>query len=651
VNLAFLYVAAVYALAIFVARRRVEFRWRVALVFYVVVLATFFKPLNGPYINFAADIVRMIPPWSAEAPLTKYNVSNLEIHDATMQIVPWAKQVRDSWLSGEVPLWNALNGTGYPLLANGQSSALAPVRLLALPLPFIYSIAAEAAMKLLIALTFTFLYLRRRGSSEIASIAGAISFALSTFIVGWVHFPIVTVAVFLPATLFAVDLISERATPSRIAFAAIVSALMVFGGHIETVVHIALLTVIYVIWIRGGWRFLGALAIALIASFLLAAPFLLPFADAVTRSLRFAQASQQKFIGIPYSDLPSLVPMLQPRFFGSRPLPWGPYSCETLAFAGILGVAGFVVAIARRDWSDRRMSFVVAAAISFFVIADWRVISYPAHALLPFVTHGRLRLILCWCAAVFVAMLIDAMHKRVAIAIAAALLAWLLIGWPFPDRVTQIASITAAIPSILVLICAALPARARPIAVAAILIELLAANHNWNPVLPKSAFYPRTPMIDALTKLNRDHSRIAGIGEPLFPNTNAMFGFADIRVHDPMESAAYTSFLAQHVKGYDTSDYYTKINDAESDVFDLLNVRWIVTTAGYAMPSRYRLAYDGRDGRIFENPASRGGSFAVFAAQDDSAFRIGVALAFLTLLALAAAALRRPRHLPDHSPR
>src|ERR1044071_6155822 len=144
-NWSFLYVAALYALAIFAVRRLL--RWRIAIVFYAVVLVVFFCPLTGPYVNFAADVIEMIPPWSAHSHVTKYNVSNLETHDATMQLIPWGHQVREEWRHGTVPLWNALAGGGYPLLANGQSSALAPTRLLALPVPAPYWLAAEAALK------------------------------------------------------------------------------------------------------------------------------------------------------------------------------------------------------------------------------------------------------------------------------------------------------------------------------------------------------------------------------------------------------------------------------------------------------------------------------------------------------------------------
>jgi hypothetical protein len=686
VNVTFLYIGALYAIAVAVWDRhcclsdptgRSACPPRVAFVFYAIVLVALFRPLTGPFINFAADYVELMPPWSAHSHATKFNVSNLEIHDATMQLIPWGHQVREMWRSGTVPLWNALNGCGYPLLANGQSSALAPTRILGLPIPSPYWIAGEAAMKLLIALTFTFLYLRRRGSSEIAAIAGAISFALSTYVIAWLHFAHATTAVFAPAIFYAIDLIAERRTPQRIAFAAIVAALMVFGGHIETVVYIAVMAIIYVAWL--GAAPLRGLAIALTAALLLASPFLAPFAEAVTRSLRWVEVKKHVWLGVPFSDPASLVLLLQPRLYGGRPVPWGPASCETITgFAGILGIAGAVAMVASRQWRDRRFAFVIAALIALAIVFDVKFVSTPAHALLPFVALARFRFVLCWCGAVFTAFIIDRL-SRPAIAIAAAALVWL-----FVTRTTPLASLLDAVPSIIVLIVALIP-RAKLLIPVAILIELLAVNRNWNPTFPADKFYPRTPLIEALLKL--PEGRIAGIGEPLYPNTGAIFGLRDVRAHDPMESARYDEMLVRTF-GYDVNNYYAKWPD--TPLLDRLNARWIVTKAGEQLP-RYRLIYDGDDGRIFENPHAwqlkrRAGNLIVTSIVSypgwrsnigrvvtvdglwvgvivppgihdvtlryaPASFWCGVAASILTLLALAAASLRTARLRPDRSTR
>jgi len=639
-NLSWLYIAALYAAAIFAVRHLI--RWRIAIVFYLVVLVLFFRPLTGPYINFAADVIEMIPPWSAHSHVTKYNVSNLETHDATMQLIPWGHQVREAWRHGTIPLWNALAGGGYPLLANGQSSALAPTRILALPVPAPYWIAAEAALKVLIALTFTFLYLRRRGASEIAAITGAISFALSTYVIGWLHYAHTTVAVFAPAIFLAIDLIADAATPKRIAFGAIVIAMMIFGGHVESVIYIGVLAAVYVAWIPPSR--LPALLLTAIAGALIASPFLAPFAEAALRSLRWQEVHGLQYTGVPFSDRASLTLLIEPRFFGGRPLPWGPMTCETITgFAGILGIAGAIGVIVAKQWRDRRFAFLVGGLIALAVVADIPPFGTAMHVLFPHIALARFRLAVCWSSAVFASMFIDLVSKRIGVSVAALTLASLFFLWNFPDRATKLASLADAIPSFIVLAIVLIP-RARPLVPAAILVELLVANHGWNPTFPADKFYPRTPLIEALTRLDNDGSRIVGLGEPLYPNTNAMFGFPSAQAHDPMESAAYDEMLRTSF-GYNAHDYYAKWTDPNTPL-----ARWIITAPGVALDKPMR--YDGDDGRIYENVNARAPSqnFALY-PHWRSSFFAGVAASILTLLALAGAALRTARLRPDRSTR
>ena len=214
-NLTFLYVAAVYALAVWLARRAgvVELRWRIAAFFYLLVLIFLWRPMTGTWVNLPVDILGILPPWSGWLP--KQRIANVEMNDIVMQIVPWAHQAREAWKSLTLPLWNSQAGCGYPLLANGQSSAFSLIRLLALPLPLGYAFTAEAAWKILIALTFTFLYCRRRGWGELPSAIGAISFGWCTFVQTWLHFPLVTVAVWIPAAFYTTDLLLEKVTWPR----------------------------------------------------------------------------------------------------------------------------------------------------------------------------------------------------------------------------------------------------------------------------------------------------------------------------------------------------------------------------------------------------------------------------------------------------
>jgi hypothetical protein len=81
-----------------------------------------------------------------------------------------------------------------------------------------------------------------------------------------------------------------------------------------------------------------------------------------------------------------------------------------------------------------------------------------------------------------------------------------------------------------------------------------------------------------------------------------MYGFADIRTHDPMAFGRYLGVL-RLLTNFETNDYFPKWQNTDTPLLNYLNVRYVVGDRGLDPEDhqRYRLVYDGRDGRIFEN--------------------------------------------------
>jgi hypothetical protein len=661
VNFTWLYVAVLYAIAVALTRRASPMAdgrwqmageleplpsairhlpsipWHVAALFYALTLAFLFRPMTGPYNNVAPDILKAVPPWKV-AGFDKYSVSNFELQDVMFQLAPWAEQVHDQWRALHVPLWNDLAGCGMPLLANMQSAALSPLRLFTIPLPLTYALTAEAAMKILIALTFTFLYCRRR-YGEGPSIIGAIAFGFGTFILSWLHYPIGASAAFLPAVLYAIDLLAEQWTFARFVFAAALGPLLLSQGHPESVAHIAFIATAYALATAPrAWKRLAAAAIV---SALLAAPILAPLVEALPLTERYQDLQRTSHRdGTAFSDFPSLALLVHPRMYGVHPgVFWGPAVTEAVSgFCGILGIAawfgmlwvrlrGLAVSRLRGDDAHRATEqpgncaaewfYLVATAVLFLWLADTPLISIPLRDLFSIALNARLRLPFSFFVAIQSAALVHHCGGQailpvrtgriacpplfVAIGAGASALAYVMLRTHFPDPGERHFALVTLIPSVAVLVVAAL-FRKRPFVIAlAVYVELFATSAAWNPVQRGTELYPRTPMIDALLKLQaKEPYRIAGIGAPLFPNLNVPFGLADVRTHDPMASGRYMHLL-RTTRNWDRKAYYEKWNDADSPLLDFLNARWILAEPGVNI-TRFRLVYDGKDGRIFENP-------------------------------------------------
>lgn len=634
VNPTWFYTGVVYALAVWLARRSgVDLPRRIALFFYALVVFFFWLPMTQDYVSLPVDFLKTLPPWTLTT--RDHTALNEQMNDLVLQIVPWAHQVRESWKSLTPPLWNHFSGGGYPLLASAQPSALSPLRILGLPLSLGHAMTFEAAMKLLIALTFMFLWCRRRGYSELASATGGVAFGFSSFMAVYLHFPLNSTACFLPAVFYLIDLLAERVTFPRIAASAAVWTFMLFGGHPETVAHTFLLALLYVLWMlvverafpfRAALRFLVTLGGAMALAGLLAAPFLVPFAEAMTKSKRFHELKATEGHGaeLPFSDWPSAILLLQPHFWGENQQEWRePAHAESISgFAGTLGIVAWFAVLTNivrtRRWRSREMFFCLAALGAVAVILSWPGVAETFHVIFGLAANARLRLLLVLLLSVQTAAAVDLLRTdRPAILAgvfaSAALLLQAFASAYFPNDFSRDTAVIAMVPGLVVLMLATVAgstARWRYVLTLALLVasiaELWKVSRDWNPVVSSRWLYPKTPMIEALEKLREaipatEPFRVNGTGATFFPNLSAMYGFEDVRAHDPMANGRYVGVL-RHVTGYDSSNYFATWAEWEKTFSDYMNVRYVLTVPWGELPPRYRLVYQGWDGRIFENP-------------------------------------------------
>lgn len=578
---------------------------------------------------------------------------NLLQSDLVLQITPWQIRVREALAAGEWPLWNHLAGAGEPLLGNPQSQVLQPLTWPALPFPAAAGAGITAALRVLIALTFTWLLLRRQGISEAPALAGSLAFGLGGGVLLWLGWPMANAPALLPMLLYA---ITRRAGP--------LLALAVFAllnaGHPETIFHVSLLATFFALsqllaspreerlrWMRS-WSVAAGLG------FGLAAPALLPAAHALPDSLRARLLEERREEILQEDPLAGwrtpaertqrlislgerLLPITAPRAFGDSRYGawWGESNTneDGAAFVGTVAMLGALLSLLagrRRLPQERVMLGFALAALVVLVQPPGVAQALSSVPILrdSLTLHHRLLLTLGFCLAYLGACSWERWQRgeiprsRAAFAVAAALVPLYLAWFVWPPSFLKLGLLPAAQATVLdqvrllsellqlgVLAAAGwlLLRRPRPeqapamgLALAGLAaLELLAHHLPSNPPVPARLFYPETPAIAFLRERTDPWHRIAGVGSPLRPNIATAYGLADPRTSNPAKPAPVAFALLRINRfPYRATDGFV---DPRNPLYELLGVQYVMTPPRQRIPG-LQPVWKNRSAWIYQTP-------------------------------------------------
>ncbi len=562
--------------------------------------------------------------------------------DLTFQIAPWLERVRASYASGAWPLWNGLSGAGEPLLANPQSQALQPLVALALPFPVAAGLGVTAALRVLVALVFTWLLLRRQGISEMAALAGSLAWGLGGFVQLWLGWPIAGSAALLPAVLYGIVLMDERGERRDAVLLALATAALLLVGHPETALHAALLAGAFTLsrllarprGERG--RRLGALALAAAVGAGLAAPLALPAAEHLPASLRAAQlrVRHETWRATGRVEAPGdtdvtpverLLPSAAPNALGNSRYGayWG--SLNTIEdAAGFAGTAALLAALTT-VW-PRQSRFPQERLMQGTALACLAVVARPAPLAwlleaLPILRqsqtyHSRVNLLLGFAVAYLAACAwerwrrggLPARRLLPAAAALALLIGWAYLAHPEPGKATlnglwygSLALQLAAL-AVSALLLAGPGSTVRAAAVAAVAAaELLVFHVPAHPAAPASLYYPVPPPIAFLQERLDPWHRVAGLGLRLRPNLASVYGLADLRNANAAKPAAVQEamrpinpFPLRPTEGLQAPD---------DPLYPRLGVRFLLTPPRTFLAEPWHLAFrQGGEAWVYRNP-------------------------------------------------
>ncbi len=239
--------------------------------------------------------VDIVPGIRTEEKLKLRSEGNSLQLDVPTQILPTMAQVRRQVKTGAWPMWNDLAGAGMPLLGDPQSQSLQPLVLATLPLSLPQASGVTACLRVLIALVFFFLLMRRQGLSDLAALFGSLAYGLGGFLLLWLNWPLANSAALFPLVLYALAVTADRGARRDFLLLIVALTSLLLAGHPETVLYVTIVGGLFALirlFRREGrerLRLLGRWALAAGISLGLAAPALLPSAEFVSQTLRNRQ--------------------------------------------------------------------------------------------------------------------------------------------------------------------------------------------------------------------------------------------------------------------------------------------------------------------------------------------------------------------------
>lgn len=260
---------------------------------------------------------------------------------AGLQFIPWRAHAWQMLLGGELPLWNALNGMGAPLMANYQSALFYPPTWITFVFAAVGGNEALAySFSLLIVLHLMWggwgmiRLLKAVGVSPLGQVLGAMAFAFGQYWIGRVNFfSMIWAGAWMPFVILGANRIAspfgspEETPEKRLSWLrwslVLPTALMLLAGHAQLSWYILMLAGVWVV--VGGWRSERALGMIRAAGMFLAAGMLagmiaavqlVPTAEFLLQSQRSSAVDYET--ALTYSLWPwRLLSLLAPDLFGN----------------------------------------------------------------------------------------------------------------------------------------------------------------------------------------------------------------------------------------------------------------------------------------------------------------------------------------------
>lgn len=387
-----------------------RFAWVFVAGLFVVLTMLLFWPMVKGLVLLPLDLlVSSYRPWVEPGTIL---LKNPYMQDSVVQMFPWKQFVFSSFRKGIIPFWNPYQHDGMPFMATMKPMVFYPLSLLGF-LGDIKGWNMLLWLQVFLSMSFSYLLCRSLGIRRIASIFGAISYSMSSLMIGVLEFGSEGhVLLWLPLMLFC---IKNYVDTSRGCYAAGLGgsvALSIFAGQLQYAAYMLAFAVAFVLYygtgMRAKLRVYLVIGLSLLAGLGMTAIQLGPAVELFRLSARSGATSDVFLRGLiePYK----LARLLSPDFFGnpvSRDLTIG--YIETSGYYGIIPLLFTLYAMG--EWRKKGIiRFFVFAFLGAMLLSLKGIGATVAVLRIPLVTSGsgdRIFALVLFCGSVLAAFGLD----------------------------------------------------------------------------------------------------------------------------------------------------------------------------------------------------------------------------------------------------
>jgi len=569
-------------------------------------------------------------------------VKNPALSDVVTQLYPWKHFTIEQLKKGELPWWNPYSFSGNPHIANIQSAVFSPFNLLFFMLPFIDAWSLLILLQPLLAGFFMRLYLKELKISNQASFLGSITFMFCGFLVVWMPYGTLSMAIaFLPLALYAIEKSFKKLKIIPLLLLSSSIALSFFSGHFQTSLYLASYSLIYIIFKSLISKDLKKSLIVIsfyLLGFLISLLQIIPAFNLLQHSLRSELFSVAGAIPISY-----LITIVAPDYFGN-PVTGNEWVGHYAEWAGFIGMIPFSFALfALIKINKYTLFFLTMGIVSLIFAVDSPFQTILVDLKLPILSTSipsRIIVLFSFSFAILAAFGLDNYKTIISkrkfkkpLLILSTLLIFCLTIWSLlfvfkilpPDK-TTIAFRNFIIPTVTLFIFSSITLtifklKSQKIINIAIYLLIIVAlfdsfrfAQKWIPFDPKDLVFPDLPVISAMQK-DIGNGRVFGsFGSYI----DTYYRLPSIEGYDPLFIQRYGEFISSAKNGeFTPAEKSLVILDRRAKyadrVLDLLGVSLIFHVIGdtnkeWAYPvwsekyfKKYSIVYEDDKFQLYKN--------------------------------------------------